>query len=167
MSSRRLRDYEDSYEDEERLPRRRSLRGKRRASLMDDDDRPRPRRGANRAIMRTIRQFPRYLRLLLGLMRDSRVSQIDRLMVIAAAAYIVSPLDFIPDVIPFLGQVDDVFLLMMALQRLVDHAGEDVLQDHWSGSPRELSDLNMSQVLTAASFFLPGQMKRRLKRVLR
>jgi uncharacterized membrane protein YkvA (DUF1232 family) len=70
----------------------------------------RPRTGAKRTVLGTVRQLPSYLRLLGGLMFDGRVSLVDRLMVVGAFAYIVSPLDFIPDVIPFLGQVDDVFL---------------------------------------------------------
>ena len=44
------------------------------------------------------------------------------------------PIDLIPDFIPFLGEVDDVFLLVLALQRLVANAGRPVLQAHWSGA---------------------------------
>lgn len=127
---------------------------------------PAPRAGAKRSVMHVIRQIPAYLRLLLGLMSDGRVSRIDRLMVFAAAAYIVSPLDFIPDFIPFLGEVDDIFLLMLALQRLVENAGRRVLIDHWRGDPNDLSDLNLTGMVSAAGFFLPGSLKRRLIRML-
>ncbi|MFN7610691.1 MAG: YkvA family protein, partial [bacterium] len=94
-----------------------------------------------RSVMRVIRQIPSYLRLLAGLIGDRRVSRVDRLLVIGALAYIVSPLDFIPDLVPFLGEVDDVFLLMLALQRMVERAGIRVLRDHWRGDPAELDDL--------------------------
>lgn len=124
-----------------------------------------PRTGMKRSVMRIIRQIPSYLRLLVGLIGDRRVSRIDRFMVIAAVAYIVSPLDFIPDLIPFLGEVDDVFLLMMALQRLVENAGLTVLLDHWRGDPEELDDLNVASVISAAGFFLPPRMRRRLRRM--
>jgi uncharacterized membrane protein YkvA (DUF1232 family) len=115
--------------------------------------------------MRTIRQIPAYLRLLAGLITDARVSRLDRALVIAAIAYIVSPLDFIPDLIPFLGEVYDVFLLMLALQRLIENAGQRVLLDHWRGDPRELDGLNVASVVSAAGFFLPLRMRRRLRRL--
>ena len=95
-------------------------------------------------------------------MTDSRVSRMDRLFVVAAAAYIISPFDFIPDFIPFLGEVDDIFLLMLALRRLVDNTGWRVLKDHWQGDPHDLSDINFSAIISAAGFFLPRSIKRKL-----
>lgn len=118
-----------------------------------------------RSVLHVIRQIPSYLRLLVGLVGDGRVSRIDRLLVVGALAYIVSPLDFIPDIIPFLGQVDDVFLLMMAIQRLIENAGIPVLLDHWRGDPDDIEDLNVSRVVSAAAFFLPPLMRRRLRRM--
>ena len=129
--------------------------------------RTRPRKGAKRSILGVIQQIPSYLKLLVGLMRDSRVSRVDRLLVFAALAYIVSPFDFIPDFLPFLGQVDDIFLLMLALQRLIDHTGRRVLMDHWRGDPRELSDINLASIVSAASFFLPVRIRRRLRKMAR
>ncbi len=126
----------------------------------------RPRTGAKRTVLGTIRQLPSYLRLLGGLMFDGRVSLLDRVMVIGAIAYIVSPLDFIPDVIPFLGQVDDVFLLVVAIQRLVKRAGRSVVLRHWSGDPGELSDASLAAAVGAAAFFLPGGARSRLGRLM-
>jgi uncharacterized membrane protein YkvA (DUF1232 family) len=127
----------------------------------------RPRTGAKRTVLRAIQQIPSYIRLLFGLMADSRVSRLDRFFVVAAAAYIVSPLDFIPDFIPFLGEVDDIFLLMLALQRLVENTGRRVLMDHWRGDPDELSEMNLAGMVSAAGFFLPSGIRRRLKRMAR
>ena len=73
-----------------------------------------PRTGAKRTVVRAIRQIPSYIRLLFGLMRDGRVSRMDRLMVVGAIAYMISPLDFIPDFIPVLGYVDDVAVVALA-----------------------------------------------------
>lgn len=133
-----------------------------RRDKQSDDGRPRPRTGAKRSVLRAITQLPSYLRLLLGLISDGRVSKWDRFFVIAAAAYIVSPIDFIPDIIPFLGEVDDVFLLMIALQRLVNNAGRGVLLAHWRGDPDEIHNLNFARIVSAAGFFLPIGLKRRL-----
>jgi uncharacterized membrane protein YkvA (DUF1232 family) len=125
----------------------------------------RPRTGAKKTLLDTMRLIPQYLRLLGGLLTDRRVSPVDKLLVAAAIAYIILPLDFIPDAIPFLGEVDDVFLLMTALQRLISNAGRRVLLDHWAGARSELSDLNVERVLGAAAFFLPLRLRRRLRKV--
>ena len=124
-----------------------------------------PRTGAKRTLMGTIRQLPSYIRLLFGLLADARVSMVDKALVAGAVLYIISPFDFITDAIPFIGQVDDVFLLVTALQRLITNAGRRVVIEHWSGPVEDLADLNLERVLTAASFFLPGRIRRRLKMI--
>jgi uncharacterized membrane protein YkvA (DUF1232 family) len=122
-----------------------------------------PRTGARRTVMYYIRQLPSYLRLLGGLLMDRRVSSVDKLLVGAAMAYIAMPLDLIPDFIPFIGEVDDVFLLVVALQRLVANAGRPVLLAHWTGAIDDLADLNLKEALAAAAFFLPRGIRRKLK----
>ena len=124
-----------------------------------------PRTGARRTVMYYIKQLPNYLRLLGGLLGDRRVSVVDKLLVAGAIAYIAMPIDLIPDFIPFLGEVDDVFLLVIALQRLVANAGRPVLQAHWSGTMEDLSDLNLKEALAAAAFFLPRGVRRKLKMI--
>ena len=124
-----------------------------------------PRRGAKRTLMGTIRQLPVYLRLFLGLFRDSRVATIDKVLVGAAIAYLLAPVDLIADWIPFLGQVDDVFLLITALKRLMQNAGHRVVAEHWAGEAHELSEMHLDRVIAAAAFFLPSRMKRRLRMI--
>ena len=123
-----------------------------------------PRRGMKRTLMTTITQIPAYLRLLSGLFRDPRVAVMDKLLVAGAILYILSPLDLVPDFVPFLGQVDDVYLLILSLQRLVRNAGRRVVTQHWSGDPAELEDINFRRVLAAAAFFLPRRVRGRLRR---
>ncbi len=122
-----------------------------------------PRTGAKRTVVYYMKQLPNYLRLLGGLLTDPRVAMVDKLLVAGAMAYIALPVDFIPDFIPFLGEVDDVFVLVMALQRLISNAGRNVLAGHWSGAMEDLADLNLREALAAAAFFLPRGIRRRLK----
>ena len=122
-----------------------------------------PRTGARRTVVYYMKQLPAYLRLLGGLLADRRVSSVDKLLVAGAIAYIVMPVDLIPDFIPFIGEVDDVFLLVLALQRLIENAGRNVLLAHWTGTIEDLSDLRLREVLAAAAFFLPRGIRRRLK----
>jgi uncharacterized membrane protein YkvA (DUF1232 family) len=122
-----------------------------------------PRTGARRTVMYYIKQLPAYLRLLGGLLTDRRVSSVDKLLVAGAIAYIAMPIDLIPDFIPFIGEVDDVFVLVLALQRLVSNAGRPVLLAHWTGALEDLADLNLKEALAAAAFFLPRGIRRKLK----
>jgi uncharacterized membrane protein YkvA (DUF1232 family) len=122
-----------------------------------------PRRGARRTLLHAIGQIPNYLRLLVGLFTDPRVSRLDKLLVTGAIAYIVMPIDIVPDFIPFLGQVDDIYLLVLALQRLISNAGLVVVAEHWPGEMADLTRSNLKQVLVAASFFLPGRIRRRIR----
>ena len=122
-----------------------------------------PRTGAKRTVTGYIGQLPRFVRLLWGLISDSRVAMMDKLLVGGAIAYILAPIDFIPDFIPFLGEVDDIFLLVLALRRLMENAGRSVLLAHWSGNPAELREMNLEKVLIAAAFFLPRRVRRRLR----
>ena len=122
-----------------------------------------PRTGARRTVVYYIKQLPAYVRLFGGLLSDRRVPSLDKLMVAGAIAYILMPIDVIPDFIPFLGEVDDVFILVMALQRLVANAGRNVLLAHWTGAVEDLADLKLQEALAAAAFFLPKRIRRRLK----
>lgn len=122
-----------------------------------------PRTGAKRTVMEYIKQLPQFLSLLWGLLTDPRVAVIDKALVAGAIAYIVTPMDLIPDFIPFLGEVDDVYLLMLALRRLLENAGRKVLLSHWKGEPEALRTLNLRLVIGAAAFFLPRRMRRRLQ----
>ncbi len=112
-----------------------------------------------------MREIPNFLRLLYGLLTDPRVSNVDKLLVAGAIAYVLMPMDLVPDFIPFIGEVDDVFVIVMALQRLISNAGRSVVADHWMGEPGELSALSLERVLAACAFFLPRRVRRRLRTI--
>src|SRR3954469_7044760 len=143
-------------------PRSGARTGK-KARPVAEEPRGVPRTGAKRTVMYYIKQFPMYLRLLGGLLTDKRVATLDKLLVASAMAYIIMPVDLIPDFIPFLGEVDDLYLLIFALQRLISNTGRNVLYAHWSGAPEDLKDLNLQAALSAAAFFLPRRIRRRLR----
>jgi uncharacterized membrane protein YkvA (DUF1232 family) len=123
-----------------------------------------PARGRG-SIISTMKELPNFLRLLGGLMADRRVSNTDKLLVGGAITYILLPMDFIPDYIPFLGEIDDLFVLVLALQRLIANAPRSVLEDHWMGDPAQLRSMDLERVLVAAAFFLPRRVRRRLRTI--
>jgi len=78
--------------------------------VSDTDPFPRDRFGA------TLRRMPRYVKLAWRLGRDPLISRARRAAVLAAAGYLVSPIDAIPDVIPVIGRLDDIDVVLAALR---------------------------------------------------
>jgi uncharacterized membrane protein YkvA (DUF1232 family) len=63
-----------------------------------------------------VRRMPRYARLAMALAGDSRLSRVRRAAVLAAAAYVISPIDLIPGIIPVVGQLDDLLVALAAIR---------------------------------------------------
>lgn len=102
--------------------------------------------------------IPNFLKLLYRLFRDSRVPMAEKAMLVGAIAYVVSPLDLLPDVIPFIGQVDDLYLIGLVMLRLLARTDDEVIQEHWEGRG-DLASL-VNKIVRAAQFVLPKKMQR-------
>ena len=63
-----------------------------------------------------LRRLPRYARLAWALGRDGRLSRSRRAALIAGAAYLASPIDLVPGIIPVAGQLDDAAAILLALR---------------------------------------------------
>jgi uncharacterized membrane protein YkvA (DUF1232 family) len=75
-----------------------------------------------------------------GLLRDERVGRGRKLLLLVLVAYLVSPIDLVPDFIPVAGQLDDAILVIVILRRVL--AGSAVtLRDHWRGPAGSLEVL--------------------------
>lgn len=84
--------------------------------------------------MKNLLMFLPNLVMLLGrLLKDARVSTAEKALFVAAIVYVISPIDFIPDVFPFIGQVDDLYLVALTLLRLINRTDETVVREHWAG----------------------------------
>lgn len=70
----------------------------------------------NEHLSTLVRRVPAYARLAWNLGRDPLLSKARRGAVIAAAGYLVSPIDLIPGIIPVVGQLDDLLVLLAALR---------------------------------------------------
>ena len=115
-------------------------------------------------VKQLIRDIPAFVKLLGRLARDPRISKADKAIVLATIGYILMPADLIPDFIPFLGQIDDIYLLALALDRLLNHAGIDLLLEHWDGDVRSLE--TAIAALDKAGSFLPVQLRSLLRNVM-
>jgi uncharacterized membrane protein YkvA (DUF1232 family) len=118
-------------------------------------------RSAKNKLVDLLLFIPNLVRLLVSLLRDPRVSSADKSILAGVVLYVISPIDLLPDFIPFIGQVDDSYLLAIALLRLLNRADYSVVMDHWKGQVN-IKDL-ASSIATMAEAFLP----RKIKNVLR
>ena len=72
--------------------------------------------------------LPNMVRLCGNLLIDKRVPITEKALFAAAIVYAISPIDFIPDVFPFIGQIDDLYLISLTLLRLFNYTDESVVK---------------------------------------
>jgi uncharacterized membrane protein YkvA (DUF1232 family) len=63
-----------------------------------------------------VHRLPSYARLAWVLARDPRLSRLRRAAVLAAAGYVISPVDLVPGIIPVFGQLDDLLIALAAIR---------------------------------------------------
>ncbi|MCM3886354.1 YkvA family protein [Frankia sp. R82] len=103
-------------------------------------------RDALRTFGREVVTFlPDLVIMLRRVVADPRVPHSAKVEAAAALAYLASPKNRLTNMIPVVGQLDDVAIVAFAFRRLVVGAGEPILREHWRGSERGF------QVLIGAS----------------
>jgi uncharacterized membrane protein YkvA (DUF1232 family) len=116
------------------------------------------------AAMTTLKEsllfIPNFLKLIYRLAQDANVSKTDRALLLGTIAYVLSPWDFLPDMIPFLGQLDDILLISLVLKRLMDSVSRETLLSYWDGN-EDLLGL-MEDIINLAVKFIPEGVYRKL-----
>lgn len=114
-----------------------------------------------RGRMKNLLMFlPNMFTLLGRLIKDSRVPLAEKTLFGAAIVYVIMPLDFIPDVIPFVGQVDDIYLVALTLLRLLNKTDESIVREHWKGGG------DIVALANSAASLAPMLLPRRVSRIL-
>jgi uncharacterized membrane protein YkvA (DUF1232 family) len=104
--------------------------------------------------------LPNLLKLLVRLMRDPRVARADKAILAGTIIYVVAPIDFIPDMIPFIGQIDDSYLVAIALLRLINRTDGNLVAQHWDGE-MDVKRL-IGTVIEVSASFLPAPIRNAL-----
>jgi uncharacterized membrane protein YkvA (DUF1232 family) len=79
---------------------------------------------------RMVRHLPNFVRLYWRLFRDRRVSIWPKALLVLSLVYVVSPIDIIPDVIPIVGEIDDLVVLIVVCRLFMQMCPRDVVQEH-------------------------------------
>jgi uncharacterized membrane protein YkvA (DUF1232 family) len=88
--------------------------------------------GLTEAAWDLIRRLPRYARVVASMVADERVPISAKGMLLAAGAYLVSPIDAIPGIIPIAGQLDDLYVVLTGLQLAVRVSPPEVAREHFN-----------------------------------
>ena len=83
-----------------------------------------------------IRIVPDVLRLARSLIDDRSVPLGVRAALVGMVAWVVNPIDLIPEFIPILGPLDDVVVAVLVLRYVRRRLGDDQLSRRWPGTPQ-------------------------------
>lgn len=74
--------------------------------------------------------LPNFLRVFRRLLKDRRVPLWPKLLLILVLAYVVVPVDLLPDFLAGLGQVDDLVVIFLGLKAFVRLCPQEVVREH-------------------------------------
>ena len=113
---------------------------------------------AKRRIKNVLLFIPNMLLLCGRLLMDSRVPVTQKALLAGAIVYAIVPFDLIPDMIPFVGQIDDAYLIAMTLLRLMERTDPRIVREHWNGGGDVVELVGAAAMLAAK--FLPKPIRR-------
>jgi uncharacterized membrane protein YkvA (DUF1232 family) len=108
-------------------------------------------------------RIPTYARLVTALVLDDRMPASRKALLAGAAGYLVIGRDLIPDSVPILGGVDDLVVVVLAVDLFLEGAPDDLLEEKLDelGIDRASFDRDIAQIRRLT----PGPVRRTIRRV--
>ncbi len=143
--------------------------GRRQADRDDEERSPDRRRGGIRrplgwlAFLPVASRVPTYSRLVWALARDERIPTSRKVLLLGAAGYLVVGRDLVLDDIPLLGGLDDLAVVVLAVDLFLEGVPEAVMAEQLDalGIDRDAFDRDVAQIRRLT----PGPVRRLLRRV--
>jgi len=104
--------------------------------------------------------LPRLARMIASLLADRQVPTAAKVALVAVAVYLASPVDLIPDFIPFLGYLDDALLVAVVVDGLLNYLDRSLLLKYWPGGVGSLDAT--AAVARRLARWVPGRLKARI-----
>jgi uncharacterized membrane protein YkvA (DUF1232 family) len=104
--------------------------------------------------------LPRLVRMIGSLTLDRNVPVTAKIALGAAALYLASPVDLIPDFIPFVGYLDDLLVAAIVVDGLLNHVDRPLLLRYWPGSAASLDA--SAAVARRLARWVPARVKARI-----
>ena len=108
-------------------------------------------------------RIPTYARLVTALVLDERMPAGRKALLAGAAGYLVVGRDLIPDSLPIIGGIDDLVVVVLAVDLFLEGAPDDLLEEKLDelGIDRAAFDRDVAQVRRLT----PGPVRRTIRRV--
>ena len=108
-------------------------------------------------------RVPMYTRLITSLVMDERMPSSRKALLAGAAGYLVVGRDLIPDDCPIIGGLDDLVVVVLAVELFLDGVPDDLLDEKLAelGIDRAAFDRDIAQVRRLT----PGPVRRTIRRV--
>ena len=106
---------------------------------------------------------PVYARLILALLMDERTPAPRKALLAGAAGYLLIGRDLIPDDIPILGGLDDIVVVVLAVDLFIDGVPDDLLDE-------KLAELDIDRVafdqdIARIRRLTPGPVRKTIRRI--
>ena len=106
--------------------------------------------------------LPDFFHLGAKLLFDGSVPARNKGALVASLAYVISPIDLIPDAIPIAGWIDDLVVMVMGLNSFLDtddKAVSEAVERHWAGEGNALDRIkHVIDIADEAATFLPKRL---------
>ncbi len=104
--------------------------------------------------------LPRLARMIGSLLGDREVPLSAKIALGAVALYLASPVDLIPDFIPFVGYLDDLLLAAIVVDGLLNYVDRSLLLKYWPGGAASLD--TAAAVARRLAGWVPSRIKARI-----
>lgn len=104
--------------------------------------------------------FKKLKEFLVSVAHDERIPNRDKKIILAMIALIISPIDLIPDWIPFVGQLDDLVLISFILDYYFTVLDSNVLLSHYPWGMK--SYVRLKSMANFFEFLVPKFIKKKL-----
>ncbi len=115
--------------------------------------------------------LPDFFHLVVKLLFDPAVPAAKKAILGVMAAYIFTPIDIIPDIVPVVGYLDDLVVLALGLSRVFSGASDEMkaaARRHWAGVGDVFAAVDsVAATAEAAATFLPKKFMSLVRAVLR
>lgn len=107
-----------------------------------------------------LRALPRLVRLIARLVADPMLPRAAKVALAAAILYLASPVDLVPDFVPFVGYLDDVLLASVLVDGLLNYVDRALVLKYWPGTPDSLE--RVARVARMLAIWVPRRLKARV-----
>jgi uncharacterized membrane protein YkvA (DUF1232 family) len=111
-------------------------------------------------VTQLLRALPNLVRLIGKLVADPLLPRAAKVALAAAMVYLASPVDLVPDFVPFVGYLDDLLLVSVVVDGLLNYVDRALVLRYWPGSPQSLERIARAARLLAV--WVPRRLKARI-----